>query len=151
MSLKKPTNIKLLEGNPGKRPINKKEPQPEKELLKCPSWLNNIAKYEWNNLSKQLYNLGLLTKVDKIMLAEFCQSYSRWREAESQLKKDKFLIPTKGGFKMNPLIAISKIYTSQMNYCIAKLGLSPSDRAKLEIDMDILTDEEKEMAKYLSF
>ena len=35
----KPTALKLLEGNPGKRPINEHEPVPPKGTVKCPTWL----------------------------------------------------------------------------------------------------------------
>ena len=35
----KPTALKVLEGNPGKRPLNENEPIPPKGSIKCPSWL----------------------------------------------------------------------------------------------------------------
>ena len=35
----KPTALKVLEGNPGKRPLSDHEPIPPKGELKCPSWL----------------------------------------------------------------------------------------------------------------
>ena len=43
----KPTAIKELEGNPGKRKLNKKEPKPEKGMPVCPEWLLPEAKAEW--------------------------------------------------------------------------------------------------------
>ena len=33
----KPTALKVLEGNPGKRPLNENEPIPPKGSIKCPS------------------------------------------------------------------------------------------------------------------
>ena len=35
----KPTGIKQLEGNPGKRKLNEREPKPEKKAPSCPKWL----------------------------------------------------------------------------------------------------------------
>ena len=35
----KPTAIKKLEGNPGKRKLNTKEPIPAKGMAECPQWL----------------------------------------------------------------------------------------------------------------
>ena len=35
----KPTAMKILEGNPGKRPLNPFEPVPVKGDIKCPDWL----------------------------------------------------------------------------------------------------------------
>ena len=57
----KPTAIKELEGNPGKRPLNKNEPKPEKTAPKCPTWLDKEAKKEWRRMSKSLEAIGILT------------------------------------------------------------------------------------------
>ena len=35
----KPTALKKLEGNPGKRKLNTKEPVPGKGMPDCPKWL----------------------------------------------------------------------------------------------------------------
>ena len=50
----KPTALKVLEGNPGKRPLNDHEPIPPKGELKCPSWLLPEAKKEWKRLASSL-------------------------------------------------------------------------------------------------
>ena len=42
----KPTALKVLEGNPGHRPLNKKEPMPKGKLPRCPEWLEDDAKKE---------------------------------------------------------------------------------------------------------
>ena len=65
----KPTAIKVLEGNPGKRALNEMEPQPEKKAPKCPVWLDKEAKKEWKRISKQLEDLGILTEVDMAAFA----------------------------------------------------------------------------------
>lgn len=50
----KPTAVKVLEGNPGKRSLNTGEPKPEKKAPRCPSWLEEEAKEEWKRMAKQL-------------------------------------------------------------------------------------------------
>ena len=40
----KPTAVKVLEGNPGKRSLNTGEPKPEKKAPRCPAWLEDEAK-----------------------------------------------------------------------------------------------------------
>ena len=47
----KPTAIKKLEGNPGKRKLNTKEPIPVKGMPTCPEWLLPEAKKEWDRLA----------------------------------------------------------------------------------------------------
>ena len=49
----KPTAMKVLEGNPGKRPLNFAEPHPEKKLPDCPEWLEDEAKAESKKASKK--------------------------------------------------------------------------------------------------
>ena len=46
----KPTALKKLEGNPGKRKLNTKEPVPGKGMPDCPKWLLPEAKKEWKRL-----------------------------------------------------------------------------------------------------
>ena len=43
----KPTAIKQLEGNPGKRQLNTNEPKPKQKAPTCPKWLDDEAKKEW--------------------------------------------------------------------------------------------------------
>ncbi len=78
----KPTNLKILHGNPGKRPLNLNEPKPMKVVPTCPPHLMPDAKAEWERMSDKLYSLGLLTEIDGTAFAIYCQTYGRWIEAE---------------------------------------------------------------------
>ena len=82
----KPTALKMLEGNPGGRPLNTKEPKPEKKAPRCPSWLEDEAKKEWKRMAKVLEQMGLLTEMDMAAFAGYCQAYARWKEAEEFLE-----------------------------------------------------------------
>jgi hypothetical protein len=50
----KPTRIKALTGNPGKRPLNAHEPRPEPALPDCPPELSPAAHREWTRLTGEL-------------------------------------------------------------------------------------------------
>ena len=82
---KEPSSLTLIKGNPGKRPINKKEPKPKPTAPKCPSWLNSDAKKMWRNLAPELEKLGLFTIVDGEAFAAACQSYGVWVQTEKVL------------------------------------------------------------------
>ena len=60
----KPTALKELEGNPGHRPLNDKEPRPKSKALACPSNLSKEAKKEWRRLCKEMEQEGVLTGWD---------------------------------------------------------------------------------------
>ncbi len=71
----KPTAVKVLEGNPGKRSLNTGEPKPEKKAPRCPAWLEDEAKKEWKRMAKQLEHLGILTEIDMAAFAGYCQAF----------------------------------------------------------------------------
>ena len=77
----KPTALKLVQGNPGKRALNKSEPK-FGGTPKCPDWLTPDAKAEWKRVVKELSALDMLRGVDSSALAAYCQNYSRWKSAE---------------------------------------------------------------------
>ena len=56
----KPTALKKLEGNPGKRPLNELEPLPQVTMLRCPNWLEPEARTEWRRLAPVLIGAGIL-------------------------------------------------------------------------------------------
>ena len=84
----KPTAVKQLEGNPGKRQLNANEPKPAARAPSCPKWLEDDAKKEWRRLAKQMEQLGILTEVDMAAFAGYCQAYARWKEAEEFINKN---------------------------------------------------------------
>ena len=55
----KPTALKKLEGNPGKRKLNTKEPVPDKGMPDCPKWLLPETKEEWKRLCQKLSEMRL--------------------------------------------------------------------------------------------
>jgi phage terminase small subunit len=75
--------LKIVTGNPGKRAISRAEARPPAKLPKPPRELiGEAARKEWFTVSKQLYELGLLTAIDRTALAAYCQAYGRWSQAE---------------------------------------------------------------------
>ena len=76
-----PSNVVRLRGNPGKRRLNDAEPRPAAKVPPCPACLGDEARKEWQRLSKELAELGLLTGLDRNLLAAYCQAHALWVEA----------------------------------------------------------------------
>lgn len=128
----KPTAMKVLEGNPGKRPLNLAEPHPEKKLPDCPDWLEDEAKAEWERLAVPLYNLGLLTELDMAAFASYCQAYARWKEAEEFISQHGSIVKTKTGYwQQVPQISIARANQAMMLKAAAEFGLTPSARSRI--------------------
>jgi P27 family predicted phage terminase small subunit len=137
----KPTQLKVLQGNPGKRALNKAEPQYSADHLSCPRWLNAEARKEWRRLLPMLKAERVVTAADRSVLAACCQSYARWMQAEEVLEEKGFteeieVQNSKGeviGTRhvVRPEVIIAQKMQEMMLRAAAKLGLTPSDRAKV--------------------
>ena len=138
----KPTALKVLEGNPGKRPLNKNEPQPEKKAPRCPSWLEPEAKKEWRRMAKTLENIGVLTQVDKAAFAGYCQAYARWKEAEEFLSKHGTIFKTPSGYiQQVPQVAIARNYLQIMKDFCSEFGLPPAARTRIKVDQEAVSSD----------
>ena len=129
----KPSAIKRLEGNPGKRKLNDREPQPEKTAPPCPEWLEPDAKEEWNRLSSHMEELGILTEVDMAAFASYCQAYARWKRAEEELTTlGRTIVKTNSGYwQQVPQVAIAQSYLKIMTKAAAEFGLTPASRSRI--------------------
>ncbi|KEI05970.1 phage terminase small subunit P27 family [Clostridium botulinum] len=129
----KPTALKVLEGNPGKRPLNIDEPKPKKKAPKCPSWFEPEAKKEWRRMSKTLEQIGVLTQVDGAAFAGYCQAYARWKEAEEFLTKHGTIFKTPSGYiQQVPQVSIAQTYLKIMKDFCSEFGLTPSARTRIK-------------------
>lgn len=128
-----PTALKLINGNPGKRPLNGNEPKPVIAMPTCPAHLSAPAKTEWKRLVRYLHDLGIITELDRSALAAYCQAYGRWVEAERALKKSPPLLRTPAGYvQPSPWLAIANKNLELMHRFISELGLSPVARSRVE-------------------
>lgn len=142
----KPTAIKIIEGNPGKRPLNEFEPKPKKKAPRCPSWLENDAKKEWRRMAKQMEHLGTLTEIDMAAFAGYCQAYARWKEAEEFITKHGAIVKTPSGYwQQVPQVSIAQTYLKIMNKFCEQFGLTPSSRTRIITDSSEKEDDKMEL------
>jgi len=128
----KPTRIKEIEGNPGKRALNRREPRPESALPPCPGHLDEEAKAEWGRISPELVRLGLLASIDRAALAAYCQAWSRWVDAETNLRKYGAVIKTPKGYPIqNPYLGIANTAIDLMRKFLTEFGMTPSSRSRI--------------------
>ncbi|MBB2481072.1 phage terminase small subunit P27 family [Bacillus sp. APMAM] len=145
----KPTSLKELEGNPGGRPLNKKEPRPTKKAPRCPSWLEDEAKKEWKRMGKVLEQMGLLTEMDMAAFAGYCQAYARWKEAEEFITQHGTIIRTPNGYLQQvPQVSIAQTNLKIMLKFCEQFGLTPSSRSRI-VAGDGPVDQADEMEQLL--
>ena len=131
----KPTKLKQLEGDIHKERWNLKEPQPQEGKVYCPAWLDEEARKEWRRITPELKRLGLLTVVDRVALAGYCQAYSRWRRAEETLQSGFTYEFTDKDFKTKrttkPEVAIARDALNQVKAFLVEFGMTPSSRTRI--------------------
>jgi P27 family predicted phage terminase small subunit len=131
----KPTRLRILENNPGKRPLNDSEPQPRRCVPACPPHIDKEAKREWRRVAKELDACGLLTVVDRAALAAYCQAWSRWVKAEGILQKSGEVLkhPEKGVLYPNPYLAVANRALKQMHEFLSEFGMTPASRTRIHV------------------
>ena len=69
---RKPTALKELAGNPGKRPLNEAEPEFLPAETIAPDWLQGEGLHQWNKLAPQMALNNLLNVATVEPLATYC-------------------------------------------------------------------------------
>jgi P27 family predicted phage terminase small subunit len=136
-----PIPLRLLRGNPGKRAFKRGlEPERPADPPACPDFLVGYACAEWFRVAAGLHRLGLLSQLDTSVLAAYCISYARWREAAELLARVAANDPTTHGLLVkrqdgnaarNPLVKIAADAASDMVRYAGEFGFSPAARARI--------------------
>lgn len=132
----KPSALRLIQGDLSKGKIkpNRREPIPAAAatVLDPPSWMDTQARSVFLTLRPQL---PWLTVVDIDLLAAYCVSFARWREAEKEIDENGLTYETEKGYVgQRPEVAIARSYFTQVMQTGAALGLSPSARTRIRIE-----------------
>lgn len=148
----KPTVLKVIAGNPGRRPLNDAEPLPQRGRPKCPAFLHQYARDEWSALIPELDRLGLLTLVDRGALAAYCQAWAEFQIATELLDRDgRTCVAGTGGLKMHPAVQMQRSAWKAIHSFAALFGLDPSSRSRMRLpekpENDPLADFLKPRAK----
>ena len=148
--LPKPNVLKLLAGNPGKRPLNLADGvNPRVEIPSAPAHLGKEARKEWKRITPLLEELGLISGLDRAMLALYCQSVGRLTELETAFNAKVAVHVAEGkdyaeavyqvshgltpnGFaQQSVLFQLLRAHREEVNRYMAHFGLSPAARARV--------------------
>jgi P27 family predicted phage terminase small subunit len=128
----KPSVIERAEGNPGKRPVNAREPQPRPVAPKCPEHLDEHAKQEWKRMVPILRRMRVLTEADSMALANLCQTWSTLVKAQEKLTEMGILYKSPSGYVMqSPLLAIVNQCVETITKLSREFGLTPAARSRI--------------------
>lgn len=132
----KPSSLKVIQGNAGKRKLNDSEPQAEalQQIPEAPAWLTELGIEAWDHLASWLVGSKILTVTDLHNLEAFCSAYSRWRDAEEHYAKEGPVVEgATGGPVKNPAATVINESLKQMAMFGSALGLDPASRVRLAV------------------
>ena len=127
-----PTKIKQFNGNPGKRPLNQREPQPRARKPKAPGHLSDAERVEWRRIMRILEPMGVVTEAEADILALYVAAYAQWVACRRGIEADGMITVSERGTPMrNPLLKVSDDAQRTMVRCMSELGLTPGARVRL--------------------
>jgi len=120
---RKPVSEKILDGNPGKRPIEILEFDEGEELPKDPpSWLSKTGKQVYKTIVEWLEKIGCTKGILPYNVEEYAHCKSRWLEAEEALNTHGLLVKDKNGKPTpNPYLQFSQQYLKMTNDVWSKI------------------------------
>lgn len=129
----KPTAKKLLAGNPGKRAINKAEPEFSKITnVDPPEWLSDRAAQMWRMVVPELLRENVVAITDLHNVEAFCVAYDNWRMAQASVAKNGIVVTgAQGGPIKNPALTAANETMRQIVTFGSMLGLDPASRTRL--------------------
>ena len=110
---------------------NNGEPTPSREVPKCPAWLDDYAKEEWDRVILSLSGMGILSADDRSLIVAYCAAWSDFRLASEILDRDGFTSSGKYGIVRHPLVTVKSDATKRLLRLAQQFGLSPSARSRI--------------------
>jgi P27 family predicted phage terminase small subunit len=137
-----PTLLKLINGNPGKRPLRLEEFRPAVEIPAPPEHIrdNPEAIKEWRRITKLLAEYGLVSKVDRAALVFYVVNWARHCEAEDMIRKaakasggSGLFVKTPNDFPVqSPWLAVSNKAMEMCKTFLNEFGMTPAARTRVQ-------------------
>jgi P27 family predicted phage terminase small subunit len=127
----KPTALKRLKGNPGRRPLNAFEPHPAPVTrLAVPAHLRPDARRIWRTLATQLQAVGLFTELDVPKVTVLAVALAEHRRCYEQLH---MALETQPGVDTAGLARALRQAAETVKSLSNGFGMDPGDRVRLAV------------------
>lgn len=133
----KPTQLKLITGNPGKRPLNQDEPKYCDSIPPCPLDLDEVGRRTWDEKSRIMHDAGVLTEADGHTLALYCRIWSQIVLLAAEVQTPEDYVYNQKASRLEKLYAEYRAYS-------ALLGMDPANRTRIKANPVQKAPESKE-------
>ncbi|MBB4663170.1 phage terminase small subunit P27 family [Conexibacter arvalis] len=102
------------------------------ELVDPPEHLPKDAQEFWREVVPQLASIGMVDRIDKVVLELLCTQYARARQAQRVVTEDgHFALGAAGQIKEHPAVKIEREATIVFLRLCEQVGIGPVARARL--------------------
>lgn len=135
-----PSHLKLVKGNPGRRPMNEHEPKPARSRPSAPAHVSEKARETWGYVSGLLDRMGILTEIDAVALEVLCEAYADFLAARAVLKafgSNYYETVNEAGsvmHRVHPAVAEVKDADRRIRAWLAEFGMTPSARSRVKVN-----------------
>ena len=135
----KPTQLKVVQGNPGRRPLNEDEPTPERVAPMCPDHVSEKAREVWDDLAAVLLNMGVLTEADAYAFERLAECYAEVVDCRESIEEHGRTYATRtqsGGVMVRPRPEVAMLADADRRFraYLVEFGLTPAARSKVKAD-----------------
>lgn len=142
--IRKPTVLKILDGEKNKDRINPSEPKPRPIMPRCPEEFDDDARAVWNRMGPILWRNGLLTEADGDAFGVLCSleaAHIRLRRAmkeyAAEMKKEAEKAIDAGETpprqEANPFLGQEMRIIAQKRPYYNDFGMNPASRTKISV------------------
>jgi P27 family predicted phage terminase small subunit len=131
-----PTALKLLRGNPGKRPLNAHEPRGTVAVLEPPASLTEAARTVFASVAEEGAALGVVTTADALALRLLAWWAGEWAELDEFIRANgrTYQTTTQSGDAMQrprPEAAMRAEAARELRQWLEAFGFTPSGRSRV--------------------
>lgn len=132
---KRPTELTVLLGNPGRRPLQEGEAKPRRVAPAKPPTLSKRAAAIWDDLEPKLTRIGLLTEIDGHEFTDLCERQALLAGVRTaRRRRRRYVAKAKSGYESpDALLSLELRLMKELRIARRLFGLSPSDRASLHL------------------
>lgn len=142
----KPTRLKLIQGNPGRRALDLADGvNPEVAIPTPPKYLGDAARKIWRRDGRELAAVGLISRLDTEQFAAYCQAAAQLALLERSLQARMatlaeqgvdparaFIAVTPNGYEVQSVhVQLLNSLRDQVKKFGDAFGLSPSARSRV--------------------
>lgn len=132
----KPVKLKALRGEKNADSMRNIEfdTKNRDDCISPPPHLKGEAFAEWCRIAGPLYDIGVLTPIDRTYLSLYCESLGVYHDAMRDVEQYGITIHgANGGLVKNPAYQVARDSSDSMLKYGSRFGLSPADRARLQL------------------